>query len=358
MTERYGSVLTLSALGDKIGYRGGVWGFNYEMGTDSKIKITRYTLSLLEDLIGDFVSEFIALGGVTGIQIANWGYSDNTHYILTLFDSLIDGKDVKKQLTSATKKYIADGKLILRDQAYLDLNGSDESSGQGHGAAIRAVPIGMLYWGKKRRKELIKVAIQTSKLTHSSPMGYLGGLVTALFVALGLEGVELHRWPYKLIQILESDEVKQYLDRDDQDLYYDYILFIRYWKRYVETRFQDSKPLDSPVFKNLYYRLGYFYKNFAKDIPLSGRTETKHLIGFNGMSVGIIAYDCLLTCNGSWEALIYYAMLNPGASDAFGSLAGAWYGAAHGNENVPQQLLDQVGMDQEFSDRIKKIKEK
>ena len=55
---------------------------------------------------------------------------------------------------------------------------------------MRCMPIGLIYHGKKNRNKLIYISIMSSKITHNNPIGYLGGLASALFTALAFEEVD------------------------------------------------------------------------------------------------------------------------------------------------------------------------
>jgi ADP-ribosylglycohydrolase len=62
----------------------------------------------------------------------------------------------------------------------------------------------------------------------------------------------------------------------------------------------------------------------------------------------IMAYDCLLDCDGAWEKLVIYSMLHPGDSDTVGSVAGALYGSVYGFGDVPNRLFEHL----EFKDDL------
>ena len=79
--------------------------------------------------------------------------------------------------------------------------------------------------------------------------------------AYGMENVPIKKWPYKLINILESDKVKKYRGKTQEEID-DYDTFINYWKKYIETRFENGKIIKAKSFSNLILRNRYFYKNF------------------------------------------------------------------------------------------------
>lgn len=81
------------------------------------------------------------------------------------------------------------------------------------------------------------------------------------------------------------------------------------------------------------FRARYYYENFTKE------DRGINQIGASGLSVMIMAYDSLLDCDGKWEKLVFYAILNPGDSDTVGAIAGGLYGAVYGFGDVPENML-------------------
>jgi ADP-ribosylglycohydrolase len=55
-----------------------------------------------------------------------------------------------------------------------------------------------------------------------------------------------------------------------------------------------------------------------------------------------MAYDALLDCDGKWEKIIFYAILNPSDSSTVGSMAGALFGAYYGFGDVPIKMYDYI----------------
>lgn len=88
---------------------------------------------------------------------------------------------------------------------------------------------------------LIDFSIKTSMITHNHPYGFLGGLVSALFTAYAIEGIKIEKWPFLMIDVLNSPKVKSYINRDDDDVYFAYKKYVRCWITYLEQRFQDNK---------------------------------------------------------------------------------------------------------------------
>ena len=65
-------------------------------------------------------------------------------------------------------------------------------------------------------------------------------------------------------------------------------------------------------------------------------------IAVSGFCAVIIAYDALLDCDGIWEKIIFYAILNPSDSSVVGAIAGGLFGAVYGIGDVPKNMIEKV----------------
>ena len=45
--------------------------------------------------------------------------------------------------------------------------------------------------------------------------------------------IDIKKWCKLLIELYESDEVKKYIDINNDDIYFDYRSTIRVWKKYM-----------------------------------------------------------------------------------------------------------------------------
>ncbi len=341
----------LYSLGDKIGFKNSDWKLDYGKPASA-------------GTINEFVYEFIDLGGVNGIDISEWITSADTFYNIAF------GKSMLKYKNSVNKKFIVNAKnnlILAYNKVFLDKEAGikryegdttkkylhmftmtedarnkpyDPLSG-GNGVASRSIPIGVALYKESDIDKLVEVSITLGMLTHNSPIGYLSGLTIAYFASLGMRNVSINLWPQKLIELLESDLVTKYVNEKSSEIKFDYMDYVRYWKKYIDTRFVDNKPIKSRSTSNLIFRIRYYYENFVKDTKSNG-------IGVSGFCAVIMAYDSLLDCDGKWEKIIFYAMLNPSDSSTIGAICGGLYGIVYGFGDVPEHMLHNIEHDKEL----------
>ena len=343
--KRFITTMILHALGDTIGFKNGDWEFNYK-----KDNTTYLDLRIAIDLI----SEFIELGGVNGINLKNWNISDDTLFHEAVAKSLLEyenkldenyiNKIFKNNFIDTFNSIVEDNKNNIkrcmgettissikkwtdnideRKQEFNFISG-------GNGCAMRNLCIGLAFHDNVDK--LIDYSIITSMTTHNNPLGFLGGLTSALFTNYAINNIEINNWIYELLIILNSKKVLKYIDTKNNDTYFAYREFIRYWEIYLDLRFLDNKPIFTKSNANILFRSKFYYDNFNKNL--------NDVIGSTGISAMIMAYDCLLDCNGYWEKLIVYAMLHSGDSDTVGAIAGGLYGAVYGYGDVPKHMLE------------------
>lgn len=390
LKTKFRAIMLLHALGDTIGFKNGQWEFNY---------MEPNNFHLIE-FVNELIYEFIALGGVNGINLDGWKVSDDTFLHIAISRSLLSYKKkngVNKKFISIVKKdlfaefatmafqrientseklkgmlssvdlshcFDSDGKKIVFNRwvgiATYDTilqfskthdarNEPYNAQGGGSGAAMRNLCIGMCFYGEKNRDHLIDISVITSQLTHNNPLGYLAGFNAALFTALAMENVHISKWPYILLEYLNTDKLKKFLSLDNLDQVYDYNTYIRYWHKYIDTKFdKDGNPLKIRANTNPMHRFRYYFDNFY-----SGDESTQ--VGSAGYLCMIMAYDALLDCDGCWEKLIVYGMLNPGDSDTIGAVAAGLYGAMYNFGDVPDNMLKYLERKDEINDLAIKL---
>lgn len=347
MEDRYIACMILHAVGDTVGFKNSEWEFKFKKGT---------TEVALEKLY-----EFIDLGGINGISLENWLVSDDTiMHIKTALALLSDfnsinsfGKILKdnfivgfEQLKNEAVKR-APGITTMESIEKLK-NGTewnavpyDYYSG-GSGASMRSLCIGLAYFGENNRDKLIQFSIESGRMTNNSAVGYLGGLASALFTALAVEGVEINNWPFILVDLFDSGKIKKYMkiaQRDFSEFDKDHHIFVSKWYKYIEDKFDNKrKPIFRKSNRNLKYRSEYYLNTFA----FEDKSETSWFIGSGGDDSVIIAYDCLIDAGNNWEKLVIYSMLHIGDTDTTGAISAGLYGVLYGKNNIPKNFTDHL----------------
>jgi ADP-ribosylglycohydrolase len=217
---------------------------------------------------------------------------------------------------------------------------------------MRTLCVGAYYNKEKDLDKLIKFCIETGRTTHPSPIGYLGGVTSAYFVHLALNKIDIKKWPFLLLELIESDKVLSYISSESHDEIIGYRRFISLWKKYIELRFKDKEPIFTKSHTNLIFRTKFFYDftiNYDEFYNEKIKDDSFHLtIGGSGVTSMIMAYDALLDAKDSWEKLVYYSMLHVGDSDTVGAIAGGIYGAIYGFKNVPEHMLKHIEKKEEL----------
>ena len=213
-------------------------------------------------------------------------------------------------------------------------------------------------------------------MTHNSTIGYLGGFTSALFAAFAIEGIKINEWPFKLLDILKSKTIENYIrqavkefKRNETDVEFylrDSHIFIAKWDRYVEDKFDENRnPVKRRSTINLVSRGRYYAEAFGTQkghIVESQMNQyikaTDTFIGSGGDDSVIIAYDSLLDAGDNWEKLVYYGMLHIGDTDTTGCIAGGLFGILYGFKNVPNNFLEHLEYKKEIIDLGKKLYKK
>jgi ADP-ribosylarginine hydrolase len=370
--ENYKAIMLLHALGDTIGFKNGEWEFNYFENDIS------YKTSL------EIVFHFIQLGGITTIDLKDWNISDDTlihmavaktlleynkndknndyidifkkNLIITLkemenfdnSDNSDNSDNIKELIKKSKNKFRGVGiTTITSVEKWNDENNkisqSEFRKSGGNGVTMRSLCIGAFFHDNKDLDELIEFSINTGKTTHPNPIGYLGGLSSAYFTHLALNKVDISEWPFLLMKLVESDKVLKYISKDSHDEIIGYRQFISLWKKYIQIRFKNNKPIFTKLHSNLIFRIKFF-KEFTFDYDEFYSEKNKNdnnyiTIGGSGVTSMLMAYDALLDAGDCWEKLIYYSMLHIGDSDTVGAIAGGLFGAMYEFKNVPEHML-------------------
>jgi ADP-ribosylglycohydrolase len=362
------------SLGDTLGYYNGNWEFNYG------------DIRAGPDYVNEMIYEFIHMGGINDIDIKGWMASDDTIMYIATFEVLIffslsldpikeiSDEEMNKKISEFGKnlrvKYLELKQLLeTRDigdtvKNSLDIQMNIEwdklpynSRDIGAGSVMRSGCIGLFFPGYHNRKILVKLAVECSRITHNSAIAIMGCVTTALFTAFSIEKRPVNKWPLKLIKLLKSNLIDNYLKISRPNEYHlysrDKLLFIGKWEKYLSLRFSGTKlRTDLKFLKNPVQRYKYLTENFSKGCDIPGSCADDCVI---------MAYDALLQCEGVLEKLIVYSILHPGDSDTVGSVAFSWFAGiyhTHNNEIIVknkfeklefvQYIENMMGMDEVF----------
>ena len=343
--EKYIAGMLLSAVGDALGYRKGKW----EFCTDG-VKIH---------------SELKELGGLKQINVSlpDWPVSDDTVMHLATADALVRNKtcqdkenlysllaeDYKHCLTDMDNRSpgetCVDMAKQLKPHKEAGYRIPYNPKGGGCGAAMRSMCIGLRYPRPADIEDLIEVSVESGRMTHHHPTGYLGSLASALFTSYAVQRKPLHEWGSGLINCLHL--AKQYISSCKgifvEENVKNWGYFESKWASYLRLRNIDdgkNKPHFPTDFDKVSKR-DQFYTMMSFD----------KCGGASGHDAPMIAYDALLACNGNWEDLCDRAMFHGGDSDSTGAIAGCLFGVLYGLGHVPKCNYKHV----EYRDRIEKV---
>ncbi len=356
INEKIEASLMLSSYLETLGFKNGEWEFNFNSDKlDDINKNNKIWISLIH--------HFLVIGGVQNINITNWKSSDDTILSMAISDAVINGGGMSNYIQSYLKykellfedirasgintkkslKYLLKNpNIMLKDLLILNTMG-------GNGAAMRTGPIGLRYY--KNVEKVIEESIISSQLTHNYFLGFLGGMVTALFTCFAINNIKPWEWVYELIKLYDKKIIHKYypLQHNINDL----DEYIGFWKKYQETRIPNLKfknNIEDYIFpeKRLNYISEFRFNNYNK--------LNFENIGSDGLSCCIFTYDCLLLSlytpnsdildfdnfNINWESFLMLSTIHPGDNDTTGAIGGAWYGALVGYHNIDKNKMKQL----------------
>jgi ADP-ribosylarginine hydrolase len=377
--DRIYSILKLAAIGDTIGF---IWETNYDQWEKPKPKNNEEQwINTHSGLSNNIVFEFISLGSIRKFNCVNKIVSDDTILHLAVADALTskykNNDELVKNIANSMVNYYNNDKKKndrlygnrtikglkrIKDNYKKSRKYELSINAVGSGCAMRTMCIGMIFFGKKNRDKLIEISIESSRCTHNNPIGYLGGLVSALFTAYAIEGIDKYKWVFNLLELLNSNNFNKILKKliykfhpsDEKELnkHMEFKnIFIEYWQNYKEWRFSNNEFINIGKMRHLilpWQRVKEYWERFAYD-------KTRFFPGSTGIDSVIIAYDCLLDADDNFDKIIFYAVLNSGDSDTIGTIACAWYAAIYNFGNATLSLADGLEKDDQIFELTNKI---
>ncbi|XP_052785476.1 ADP-ribosylhydrolase ARH1-like [Mya arenaria] len=332
--DKYQAAMVLSAVGDSLGYKNGDWEF---CKSGSRIH-----------------KEVRRIGGIESIHVTlpYWPASDDTVLHIATAKALVAQKrDTNKEVLYS--KLAEQYKVSMQDMGERAVGPTTESAchlldpwrpggyklpfnhkGGGAGAAMRSMCIGLRYPKPEQLDDLIEVSIESGRMTHHHPTGYLGSLASALFTSYAIQRKHIHAWGYGLMQTLpRAQEYIKSRNEYVRDNMREWNYFKTAWARYLNLRRIED---------------GISGARFPQEYGVETRDDFYHSLSFNGWAgssghdAPMIAYDAILRCGPDWRQLCNTAIFHGGDSDTTGAIAGCWYGALYGFDSVPSNNYKDV----------------
>ncbi|XP_061823785.1 ADP-ribosylarginine hydrolase isoform X1 [Nerophis lumbriciformis] len=338
--EHYKAAMLLSAAGDALGYRKQLWEDNQSGPAIHK--------------------ELEELGGLKNIKVElpDWPVSDDTVLHLATAEGLATGKPGEELLQEVAARYVEGMKDMEGRKpgpssilGVSQLRPGEEGGyrvpynpeGTGCGAAMRSMCIGLRYPRPDQLLSLVAVAVETGRMTHPHPTGFLGAVASALFAAYAVQRRPITTWGLGLIN--EACPIARNFVQGRgfavEEAERDWAFFCDKWQWYLDTRGL-SNGLGPALWPSLFgpAERDEAYKGFS----LAGWA------GRSGHDAPMIALDALLGAGSDWEELMSRAGFHGGVSDSTAVIACCCWGLLYGTQGVPEGNYSNL----EYKDRLRR----
>ncbi|KAF2075925.1 hypothetical protein CYY_002773 [Polysphondylium violaceum] len=352
MEKRYEATMIMSAVGDAMGYKNGSWEFQMSQNTITK--------------------EYERFNGLENIVIdkKNWRLSDDTimHMATAIAITRPENTDFNSICEQIALAYIrcmedmggrAPGRQTMNSVGLMTKGFSSKeplkwneipyaNGGGGCGGAMRSMCIGLKYWNESQIDDLIALSIESGRITHNHPVGFLGAMVSALFTSFAIQNVDPKLWGTKLM-CEGLPKAKEYLKKTENDTNRKWENYVRgwnyfedAWKAYLKLRkiplsLDDALSAEQPTYPEFPETYGYMERMaFYQSVSFDGWG------GSSGHDSVIISYDALLGAGSDWKEMVERAIIHAGDNDSTGAIGCAWWGALYGMESVPLNNYDKI----------------
>lgn len=367
--EKISASLVLGSYLDTLGFNNGLWEFNLNIN-----KFTNMVQAMT--VTNDIINDFFSLGGFN-INISKWVASDDTIMMIATMKACMKGGELKHFIDEYIKILHAledtkrlSGITTLKSlkilQKYKDIRKIKYSSSMGgNGAAMRTHYIGIHF---KNIKDIIRMSILASRLTHNYPPGFLGGMTTALFTHYAINNIDPWRWGDMLIELNENGTIDNIIkDMESTGIKYDDYIndkneFWDPWYKFREKRINRFNIKDHEFIYSSFRFASLI--DIIDNVDVFNEKKPYQFNSFGGSGTGavIVALDSILLSITSsdnsnpreidltkpdkliynWQSLVVFSTLHFGDNDTIGAITGMWYGALRGYDGVDKSVVNML----------------
>lgn len=369
--DKINTSLLLSSYLDTLGFKNSEWEFNFNFkNNNNPLQANVIWLHIIHN--------FYVLGGLN-IDISDWNSSDDTILSIATTEACLKGGTINDYINSYNSylKLLEDPKrasgvntinTLKKIVKLKDVNKLQYSDSMGgNGAAIRTSPIGLIFYKEIDLDKLIKQSIESSRITHNYTMGFLSGLVSALFTSYAIRNIPINEWCNLLLELHESGKIENYMKTTNinNKFLVDQKDFWNKWYQYREKRLQNILKKDADKYLYPLDRIDDM-KDYFPGTKYNNDLTNYNQWGASGIGAVIMAYDSLLLSlyfdkktkkyKLSLDSLIFFSTLHFGDNDSTGTIAGSWFGAYQGSEKYEE--FSEKFLQLEFYEKINKLSEK